>query len=76
MALSLIRCFAFDPFLLLLDLTSGTFLRLEGSRSVLKKLPLPAIEDSGLQSILLTQVRNWHLGYEMSPQDGYFLLWV
>jgi len=50
-----------DPFLLLLDLTGGTFLRLEGGRSVLKELLLPAIEDSGSQSILLTQVRNWDL---------------
>ena len=38
-----------DPLLLLLllDLTGGTFLRLEGGRSVLKQLLLPAIEDGG-----------------------------
>jgi len=36
-----------DPFLLLLDLTGRTFLRLEGGGSVLKELLLPAIEDGG-----------------------------
>ena len=50
-----------DPFLLLLDLTGGTLLRLEGGGSVLEELLLPAIEDSGSQSILLTLVRNWDL---------------
>ena len=47
-----------DPFLLLLDLTGGTFLCLEGGRSVFKELLLPAIEDGGLQSIFLTQFGN------------------
>src|SRR6516162_11708406 len=48
-----------DPFLLLLDLTGGTLLRLEGGGSVLEELLLPAIEDGGLQSIFLTQLGNW-----------------
>jgi hypothetical protein len=47
-----------DPLLLLLDLTGGTFLRLEGGRSILKELLLPAIEDGGLQPIFLTQLGN------------------
>jgi hypothetical protein len=47
-----------DPFLLLLDLTDGTFLRLEGRGSVFKELLLPAIEDGGLQSMFLTQIGN------------------
>jgi hypothetical protein len=50
-----------DPLLLLLDLTRGTFLRLEGSRSVLEELLLPAIEHGGLQPISLTQIGNWDL---------------
>ena len=37
-----------DPFLLLLDLRGGTFLHLEGGRSVLKPLLLPATEDGFL----------------------------
>ena len=47
-----------DPLLLLLDLTDGTFLRLEGGSSVFKELLLPAIEDGGLQSMLLAQIGN------------------
>src|SRR5580693_6842569 len=47
-----------DPLLLLLDLTDGTFLRLEGGSSVFKELLLPAIEDGGLQSIFLAQIGN------------------
>jgi hypothetical protein len=50
-----------DPLLLLLDLTGGTFLRLEGGSTVLKKLLLPAIEDGRLQSIFLTQIGNGDL---------------
>jgi hypothetical protein len=37
-----------DPLLLLLDLTGGTFLRLEGRGSVFEELFLPAIEDGRL----------------------------
>jgi hypothetical protein len=33
-----------DPFLLLLDLAGGAFLRLEGGGSVLEKFLLPAVE--------------------------------
>jgi hypothetical protein len=33
-----------DPFLLLLDLADGAFLRLEGGGSVLEELLLPAVE--------------------------------
>src|ERR1700691_6037322 len=43
-----------DRLLLLLDLTGATLLRLEGGSSVLKKLLRPAIEDSRLRSIFLT----------------------
>jgi hypothetical protein len=55
---------AAEAFLLLLDLTGGTFLRLEGGRSILKELLLPAIEDGGLQSIFLTQfgISGWSRG--------------
>jgi len=54
-----------DPLPLLLDLTGGTFLRLEGGRSVLKELLLPAIKDSRLQpssshkSETLTLYKRW-----------------
>jgi hypothetical protein len=37
-----------DPLLLLLDLTGGAFLRLEGGGSVFEELFLPAIEDGRL----------------------------
>jgi hypothetical protein len=47
-----------NPFLLLLDLTGGTFLCLEGRSTVLKTLLLPTIEDGRLQSIFLTQIGN------------------
>jgi hypothetical protein len=47
-----------DPLLLLLDLTGGTFLRLEGGCSVLKELLLPAIKDGGLQPQFFTQIGN------------------
>jgi len=43
-----------DRLLLLLDLTGAMLLRPEGGSSVLKKLLLPAIEDSWLWSIFLT----------------------
>ena len=47
-----------DPFLLLLDLTGRTFLRLEGRSSVLKELFLPTIKHRGLQPQFLTQIGN------------------
>jgi hypothetical protein len=48
-----------DRLLLLLDLTGATLLHLERGGSVLKKLFRPAIEDSRLWSIFLT---NGNLG--------------
>ena len=38
----------------------GTFLGLEGSRSVLEELLLPAVEHSRPQARFLTQIRDWH----------------
>lgn len=50
-----------DPLLLLLDLTAGTFLGLEGGSRVFEQLLLPAIEYGGLKSVFLTQIGNWDL---------------
>ena len=62
-----------DPFLLLLDLTGGAFLRLEGGRSVLEELFLPAVEHRRLQALFLTESGNRHLIQQMSSQNGYLL---
>jgi hypothetical protein len=50
-----------DPFLLLLDLAGGAFLRLEGGGSVLEELFLPAVENGRLQAQFLAEIRNWNL---------------
>src|SRR6266571_3293095 len=63
-----------NPFLLLLHLAVGTFLRLKGSRSVLEELLLPAVEHRRLQAQFFTQIRNWHLVQKVPPQNGNLLL--
>jgi len=47
-----------NPFLFLLRLAARTFRRLEGGRSVLEELFLPAVEHGGLQPQFLTQIGN------------------
>ena len=50
-----------NPLLLLLDLTGGAFLGLEGGCSIFEKFLLPTIEHGGLQPLLLTQIGYWDL---------------
>jgi hypothetical protein len=45
-----------NPFLLLLRLAARTLRRLEGSRSALEELFLPAVKNGGLQPQFLTQI--------------------
>src|SRR5215831_8934594 len=51
----------------------GTRFRLKSRRAVLKELFLPAVEDRGLEPVLVTQLRDRHLLQQMPPQDGDFL---
>src|SRR5260370_38095114 len=60
-----------DPFLL--GCMVGPRFRLERSRPVLEELLLPAVEDRGLESLSVTELRDRHLLQEMPPQDGHFL---
>src|SRR5712691_3222110 len=57
-----------------LHLAVGTLLSLEGSRSVLEELLLPAVEHRRLQAQFFTQIRNWHLVQKVPPQNGNLLL--
>jgi len=58
-----------NPLLFLLCLAARMFRRLEGGRSVLEKLFLPALKHRRLQAQLFTQIRNWHLVQKVSPQN-------
>src|SRR3974377_662770 len=53
----------------------GTFLGLEGSRSVLEQFLLPAVEHRWPQAQFFTQLRDGHFVHKMPPQDGYFFFW-
>jgi hypothetical protein len=48
-------------------------LLLEGGRAVLEELLLPVVEDRGLESQLIAELRDWLLLQQMPPQDGDFL---
>src|SRR5208337_3510661 len=50
-----------NPFLFLLRLAARTFRRVEGGRSVLEELFLPAVEHRRLQAQLFTQIGNRNL---------------
>jgi len=43
---------------------------LEGGRTVLEELLLPAVENRGLQAELITELRDWLLLQKMPPQHG------
>jgi hypothetical protein len=43
---------------------------LEGSRPILEELLLPAVEDLGLQTQLIAELRDRLLLQQMPPQDG------
>ena len=51
-------------------LAVGTLLSLEGSRSVLEELLLPAVEHRRLQAQFFTQIRNWHFVQKVPPQNS------
>src|SRR5438445_4839503 len=53
--------------LLLLCVMVGPRFRLKGSRAVLEELLLPAVEDRGLESLLVTQLRDRHLLQQTPP---------
>ena len=57
-----------DPFLLG-GMVEPRF-RLKGSLPILEKLHLPAVQDRGLEAVLVTQLRDRHLLQQMPPQDG------
>ena len=46
---------------------------LKGSRAVLEKLLLPAVEHRRLEPQLITQIRDRHSFHQMPPQNGDFL---
>jgi hypothetical protein len=58
-----------NPFLFLLRLAARTFRRLEGSRSVLEKLFLPAVEHRRLQAQFFTQIGNWDLSQKLLAES-------
>jgi hypothetical protein len=60
-----------DP--LLLCGVVGWHLLLEGSRPVLEELLLPAVEDRGLESKFIAELRDGLLVQQIPPQDGDFL---
>ncbi len=45
-------------------------LLLEGGRPVLEELPLPAVEDRGLQAEFITELRDRLLLKQVPPEDG------
>src|SRR5262249_16719938 len=47
---------------------------LEGRRSVLEELLLPAVEHRGMDAVLVTEVGDRGVFEEMEPQDGDLLL--
>jgi hypothetical protein len=51
----------------LFDLVIGAGFALEGSGPVLEELLLPAVEDRGLESVLVTQLRDRRLLQQMPP---------
>jgi hypothetical protein len=58
---------------LLLGGMVGPGFRLKGSRVVLEEFLLPAVEDGGLESLFVTQLRDRHLLQQIPPQDSNFL---
>jgi hypothetical protein len=54
---------------------SGSGFLLEGGRSVLEELFLPAAEDRGLQAEFIAQLRDRLVLQQMPPQDSDFLFW-
>jgi hypothetical protein len=52
----------------------GAGRRLEDTGQVLKHLPLPLVEQAGLELMLVAQVRDGHLVDQMPLQDGGLLL--
>src|SRR5690349_9845014 len=49
-------------------------LLIEGGSPVLEELLLPAVEDRGLESQLIAELRDVLLVQQMPPQDGDFLI--
>jgi hypothetical protein len=45
-------------------------LLLEGGRAVLEELLLPVVEDRGLESQLIAELRDWLLLQQMPPQEA------
>ena len=56
-----------DP--LLVGGVVGWPLLLEGGRPVLEELFLPAVENRGLQAVLIAELRDWFLLQQMPPED-------
>ena len=61
-----------DP--LLFPLMVRPALTLKGGGAILEELFLPTVEHRGLQSMLLTQIRNRHFIQQVPPQNGNLLL--
>ena len=57
----------------LFGLMVGPSSLLEGSRSVLEELLLPAVEHRRLESQFVTQLRDRHPFHQMPPQNGNLL---
>jgi hypothetical protein len=57
---------------LLLGLLIGAGLILEGRRSILEELLLPAVEDRWLQAQFIAELGDRFLAQQMPPQDGHF----
>src|SRR5262249_55570699 len=61
-----------DPLILGVSGASGA--GLEGGGAVLEELLLPAVEDGGVDAVLVTQIRDGDVFEEIEPQEGHLLL--
>ena len=48
----------------------GLALALEGGGAVLEELPLPGVEDGGLELMLVAEIGDGHLVDEVASEDG------
>src|SRR5262249_54088960 len=61
-----------DPLILGVSGASGA--GLEGGGALLEELLLPAVEDGGVDAVLVTPIRDGDVFEEMEPQEGHLLL--